>query len=158
MPANSSLNWSCPRISRASRQIPYNKDPMVKDKPPVQVVLPSTPVTLTVLPKTVGTLALAVKDPNAKLGMQVEVAVTVTRQNDYAGEFKLELVLPPNFQGVTADPVVIPAGQNQAKLILKIAANAPVGSRNDLIVRSIVPIKDAITATQEAKLTLNLVK
>jgi hypothetical protein len=131
---------------------------MAKQKQPIQVVLPSSSVTLTVLPKTVGALALAVKDPNAKLGMQVEIDVKVSRQFDYAGEFKLELVLPPNFQGITADPVTIPGGQNEAKMILKIAANAPIGQRNDLVIRAVAPITEKITATQEAKLNLNLVK
>jgi hypothetical protein len=143
---------------RTQMQIPYNKDPMAKQKQPVQVVLPSMPVTLTVLPKAVGTVALAVKDPNAKLGMQVEVGVKITRQFDYAGEFKLELVLPPNFQGIIADPVTIPGGQNEAKMILKIAANAPIGQRNDFIIRAVAPLKEKFTATQEAKLTLNVVK
>jgi hypothetical protein len=143
---------------RTQVQIPYNKDPMAKQKQPIQVVLPSTPVTLTVLPKTVGTLALKVPNPNLRIAEQTEVTVIVTRQYDYAGEFKLELILPSNFKGLSADPVNIPAGQNEAKLMIKAAADAPVGQRTDLIVRATAPIKDAIAATQEAKLTLNVVK
>ncbi|MFL5241476.1 MAG: PPC domain-containing protein [Gemmataceae bacterium] len=143
---------------RTQAQIPYNKDPTAKQKQPTQVVLPSTPVALTILPKTVGAVALKVANANVKLGEQTEVTVTVARQFDYAGEFKLQLVLPQNFKGLAADPVTIPTGQNEAKLIVKAAADAPVGQRTDLIVRAIAPIKDAITATQEAKFTLNIVK
>src|SRR5262249_55442128 len=120
---------------RTQVQIPYNKNPKDKQKQPVQVVLPSTPVTFTVLPKTVGALALNVPNPSLKVGTQIEIVVKVTRQFEYAGEFKVELVLPPNFQGLTADPVTIPADQNEVKIIVKAAANAPLGQRTDLVIR-----------------------
>ena len=52
-------------------------------------------MTLTVLPKTVATVTLATRRRTLKAGAQVEVVVKVTRQFDYAGEFKVQLVLPP---------------------------------------------------------------
>ena len=43
------------------------------------------------------------------------MVVKVARQFDYAGEFKVELVLPPNVKGVAADEVTIPAGPERGE-------------------------------------------
>ena len=55
-------------VLRGTAQIPMEKDPRQGQKQPTNVVLPSTPVTLTVLPKTLGTVALAPPNPTAKIG------------------------------------------------------------------------------------------
>jgi len=144
-------------VLRTQTQLPYNKDPNNKQKPPVNVVLPATPVTLTVLPKNVGTVAVSVPNANVKAGTEIEVVVKITRLFDYAGEFKVELVPPANVQGVSAQPVTIPAGQNEAKLILKADAAAAPGARNDLVVRATAML-DKLATTQEAKFNVTVVK
>jgi hypothetical protein len=83
--------------------------------------------------------------------------VKVTRLFDFAGEFKVELVLPPNAQGVSAEPVTIPAGKDEAKLILKADAAAAPGARNDLVVKATGMIDKTVT-TQEAKFNVTVVK
>ena len=143
---------------RGSAQIPFNKDPMAKQKPNVNVLLPAAPTIITVLPKQVATLSLANAAVTGKPGAQSEVVVKVARQQDYAGEFKVQLVLPANIKGVSADEVTIPAGQNEGKLIVKIAADAAPGNRPDLIVRATAMQNGNVPTPHETKLSVNVVK
>jgi hypothetical protein len=145
-------------VLRCSSPIPFNKDPKNAQKPPINVVLPSTPVTLTVLPKQVGTLALATPNPMLKIGANSEVVVKVTRMYEFAGEFNVQLVMPANAQGITADAVTIPAGKDEAKIVLKAAANVAPGARNDLIVRAVAMVNGNVPTTHELKFALNVVK
>jgi hypothetical protein len=143
---------------RTSSAIPYNKDPMAKERPPANVVQPGTPVALIVLPKTVATLALANAAPSAKPGAQAEVVLRVTRQADYAGDFKVQLVLPKDTKGISAADVTIPAGKNEAKLVVKVAADAPPGNRADLIVRATGTLNGNVPVPHEVKFNFNVVK
>jgi hypothetical protein len=145
-------------VFRTQTQIPYNKDPKAAQKPPVNVVLPSAPVALTVLPKTVATVTASVPNANVKAGAATEVIVKVARQFEYAGEFKVALVLPPNVAGVSADEVTIPAGMDEVKLVLKAAADAAAGPRADLLVRATAMFNGNVAVTQEAKFTVTVVK
>ena len=145
-------------VLKVTTVYPYNKDPMAKQKQPANVVLPSTPVTITVLPKAVATLALAAPNVTAKLGSATEVVVKVTRQFGYDGEFKVQLVVPPAVQGVTAAEVVIPAGKDEAKLILMVPATAAPGNRAGLIVRATAMYNGTLPIVHDAPLTVNVVK
>src|SRR5262249_6962884 len=89
-------------------QVPYAKDPMAKQKQPTNIIYPSTPLSITVLPKAVATVTAMVPNPNFKVGTPSEVVVKVQRINDYAGELKVQLVLPQGTAGIAADEVVIP--------------------------------------------------
>ena len=140
---------------------PFVRDPMAKPKPPpvnINLVEPSLPLTITVLPRTVGKLALATPNPTLKAGAQVEVVVKVERLYDYAGEFKVSLVPPANVKDVSAAEVVIPAGKDEATLVLKAPAGAAPGGRNDLIVRAVAMVGANTPATQEVKFNLNVTK
>jgi hypothetical protein len=148
-------------LRATAAQVPFTKDPANKVKPPPLplVVQASTPITITVLPKSVATVALTVPNPNVKAGTQGDVVVKVTRQFGYDGEFKVELVLPPTAaKGVVADPVVIPAGKDEAKLVLKAAADAAPGARNDLVVRATATYNGKVLVVHEAKFNVNVVK
>jgi hypothetical protein len=145
-------------VLKGTTQYPYNKDPKAPQKPPANVVMPSTPVTITVLPKTVATLALSAPNPTAKVGAATELVVKVTRQYGYDGEFKVQLVVPPNVQGVTAADVVIPAGQDEAKLMLAVPATAAPGNRAGLIVRATAMYNGTLPVVHDAPLTVNVVK
>jgi hypothetical protein len=144
-------------VLRTQSQIPFNKDPKAPQKPPTIVVLPSAPVTLTVLPKAVATLALSNAAPTVKAGGETELVLKVTRQFNYEGEFKVQLVLPPNVQGVEAAEVTIPAGQNEVKLVLKSPADAAAGNRADLIVRATATV-NGTAIVHDVKLNVNVVK
>jgi hypothetical protein len=142
-------------VLRTQTQMPYNKDPMAKQKPNTIVVLPSLPVTLTILPKSLATLALSTPNVTVKLGKDAEVMVRVTRQYGYDGEFKVQVVLPPTAKGVQIADAVIPAGKDEAKLIVK-AGTMPVNLSN-LIVRATAMYQSHAT-THEVKLNVNVVK
>src|SRR5262249_13838898 len=116
---------------RGVAQIPYNKDPKAKEKPNINVLQPATALMVTVLPQQVATLSVSNANPALKIGDQTELVVRVARMHDYTGEFKVQLVVPPNIKGVAADPITIPAGKDEAKLILKAPKDAAAGSRPD---------------------------
>src|SRR5262249_62092199 len=105
--------------------------------PLTQVMLPSVPVTLTVVPAQVATVAVNNANPSIKPGGQTEVLVKVNRTQGYAGAFQVQLVLPANVQGVTAEAVAMPAGQNEAKLLLEAGPGAAPGNRATLTVRAV---------------------
>jgi hypothetical protein len=84
--------------------------------------------------------------------------VKLSRLNDYDGPFKLQLVLPPNLKGLGADDVAVPAGQNEAKLVLKAPSDAAPGNRQNLVVRADAVLSGDVTLTHEAKINVNVVK
>ncbi len=133
---------------------PISPDPKGK---PVNTILPSNPVTLTVLPKQVATLSVDNANPQLKLGAEVVVLVNVARQFEYADTFKVTL-LPENANGVTATDVVIPAGQNQAKLTLKVPANAAGGARANLTIRAVAVVNGNVMLNHDVKINVNVVK
>jgi hypothetical protein len=142
-------------VLRTETQMPYNKDPMAKQKPNTLVVLPSAPATLTVLPKAVANLSLSTPNATVKTSKEAEVVVRVNRLYGYNGEFKVQVVLPPGAKGAQIGDVVIPAGKNEAKLIIKAGA-MPVNLPN-LIVRATAMYQGHAT-THEVKLNVNVVK
>jgi len=144
-------------VLRASAQVPFNKDPKGQ-KQPINVVLPSTPVSLTVLPKQVATVTLSNANPAVKVGAQTDVVVSVARMYDYAGPFKVQLVLPASATGVTADDVTIPAGKNEAKLVLKAPAKAAEGNRANLTVRLTALVNGTVPTVHNATINVNVVK
>jgi hypothetical protein len=138
--------------------VPFNKDASAKQKPETASVLPSSPLTLTVLPKQVATLSVNNANPTLKAGAQAELIVKVARQFDFTGEFKVQLVAPPGVQGVSAQPVVIPAGKDEAKLVLQAAANAAPGNRANLPIQAVALIQPNVPLTHEVKINVNITK
>jgi hypothetical protein len=145
-------------VLRTSSQVPFNRDPKAPQKQPTNIVLPTTPLALTVVPRVVGTLAVATPNPTLKAGGELPLTIKVTRLFDYAGEFKVVLAPPDAVKDVTAAEVVIPAGKDEATLVLKAPAEAAAGGRNDLVVRATAVVNDKVTTTQEVKFNLNVVK
>jgi hypothetical protein len=124
----------------------------------VNVVMPSTPLVLVVLPKQVARLTVSNPNLPVKLGNKAEVVVRVNRQFDYEGEFKVELILPPNVQGVAAAPVVIPAGQNEAKLVIEVPDGVPLGGRPNLTVRAVATVNGNVAINHDTKINVNVIK
>jgi hypothetical protein len=143
---------------RGFAQIPFNKDPMAKQKPNVNVVQTSTPVLVTVLPKQVAQLSVANANPTVKMGNQVEVVVRVNRLHEYADAFKVKLVLPAGVQGISADDITIPAGQTEAKLLLRVPANAAPGNRPNLTIQAVAMVNGNVPLKHETKINVNVVK
>ena len=145
-------------VLNAIAQTPYNKDPMAKQKPNINIIQPAAPMSITILPNQVATLSVNNANPTLKIGAQMELVVKVSRLNNYAGAFKVQLVLPPNVKGVAAAETAIAAGQNEAKLSLKAPADAAPGNRANLIVRGIATLENNVTLNHDAKINVNIVK
>jgi hypothetical protein len=142
-------------VLHTQTQMPYSKDATAQQKPNTLIVLPSAPVTLTVLPKVLATLSLATPNVTVQVGKEAEVVVRVHRQYGYSGEFKVQVVLPPEAKGVQISDTIIPSGKEETKLIVK-AGPMPVTLPN-LIVRATATYQGHVTV-QEVKLNVNVTK
>ncbi len=125
---------------------------------PVNTIVTSTPVKLTVLPKQVATLSVDNPNPTIKVGADGVILVKVARQFDYADAFKVELILPPNIKGLTADSITIAPGATEAKMTLKIAAGTPIAPLQNLTVRATAIVNTNVTLTHEIKINVNIAK
>jgi hypothetical protein len=144
-------------VLRTTAAVPYNKDPAAKNKQPVQVVQATTPVTLTVVPRELAKLALSNLNPSVKAGAQTPLTLKVTRLFGYGGEFKVQVVLPPGVKGLEIGEVVIPAGKDEAALVLKAEAAAKPGTLANLTVRVSATAFGAVV-NHELKFNVNIVK
>jgi hypothetical protein len=144
-------------VLRTQTQFPFARDPKSNQKPNTPVVLPSAPVTLIVLPKSLATVALSTSSATVKVGKEAEVVVRLTRQNGYEGEFKVEVVLPSNAKGVQIGEAVIPAGKNETKLVVKTVAGAAPVNLGNVIVRA-TAVYQGHPIPHETKLNVNVVK
>jgi hypothetical protein len=124
----------------------------------VNTILISTPVQLTVLPKQVATLSVDNPNPMIKTGANGTILVKVARKYDFTDAFKVELVLPPNVQGVSAADVTIPPGANEVKLVLTIAPDTPPANLQNLAVRATAVVNGNVTLTHEIKINVIVAK
>jgi hypothetical protein len=71
-----------------------------------------------------GQLALELERTScaAAAGQSATIPVRIKRGLNLAGDVKLELVAPPHIHGVSAEPVMIPAGQERGQLRLRFDA------------------------------------
>jgi hypothetical protein len=145
-------------VFRGFAPVPFQRDAKAKQKPNVNAVEPSTACQVTILPKTVANLNVNNGNPAIKQGGQFDLLVRVNRLQDYDGEFKVSLVLPPGVQGVSADPVTIPAGKNEVKLVLRAGTGVTPGQRQNLIVRAIATVNGNVPLTHETKINVNVLK
>lgn len=146
-------------VFHASSPVPFSKDPKAKQKPNLTAVFPSTPCRLTILPKSVVALGVTNANLPVKAGAQAELVVRVNRVNGYDGPLHLSLVLPPGVRGVSADPVTLPAGANETKLLVRVAPGEAPGPRPNLILRAVASLPDNLaTLTHEIKITINVQK
>ena len=125
---------------------------------PVNTLLISTPVQLTVLPKQVATLSVDNVNPTVKAGAETTILVKVARQFDYNDGFKVELILPPNIKGVSADNITIAPGANDAKLTLRVPQGTPPANLQNLTLRATAVVNGNVTLTHETKFNLVIAK
>ncbi len=125
---------------------------------PVNTILPSSPVEVVVLPKQVANLSVDNANPQVKVGGEATIAVRVQRLFDYADAFKVELVLPPNAKGVTAGPITIAPGTNEAKLIVRVPQGTPPMNLQGLTLRAVAVVNGNVELKHETKINVNIVK
>jgi hypothetical protein len=141
-------------VFKSFAPIPVPIGPKTKD---VNVVQCSSPVVVIVLPKQVATLSAAMAGPGLKVGEEAELVVKVARQNGYAGDFKVKLLLPADAKGLSADEATIPAGQNEVKLTVRADDDAAPGPRNNLTIRAIATL-EGVDLAHETKINVNVIK
>ncbi len=124
----------------------------------VNTILISTPVQVTVLPKQVATLTVDNANPTIKTGAEGAISVRVARLFNYDDAFKVELVLPPNAKGLSADKITIAPGTNEAKMTLRIVGGTPPGNLQNLIVRATAVVNGNVTLVHETKINVNIAK
>jgi hypothetical protein len=120
---------------------------------PAGISLPSSPVTVTVVPKAVATVQIGAQ-VNVKPGGKVEVPVTVNRLVNFEGEFKVEVLVPADVKGLSAAEATIAAGANNTTLTLVAAADAPGGAKTVTV--RVTASFDGVPLHQEKKLTVNV--
>ncbi len=97
---------------------------------------PTTPIVVEVLPSPAKLAATVPGAGKVKKGATLEATVKVTRQNGFTGPVTLNLASPPGVNGLSADPVVVPADQAEGKVIIKTTADAPDGKIANVVVRA----------------------
>src|SRR5262249_14510942 len=122
------------------------------------IVQPATPVLLTIVPRQLAKVTLTPQNLTLKAGKETELVVKVARLFDYEGEFKVQLVLPPDVKGLSAMEVTIPADKSEARLVLVADEDAPPGNRTGLSVRATTVVNGTLTVQHDAKLTVNVTK
>ncbi|MFO0811159.1 MAG: PPC domain-containing protein [Gemmataceae bacterium] len=113
---------------------------------------PAPPVTLTVVPASVAILSVTAPPRTVSAGGTAEAIIRVRRQFEYAGEFRLTLA---EANGVTMAETVLPAGKDEVRATLSVAADAKPGPRV-LVLQAIAPLAAGITASHEAKFNINV--
>lgn len=145
-------------VIRGTAQVPYQKDPMGKQKQPVPVDAFASPIAIRILPTAVAKLNVTNLPNNTlKVGDTGEILVKVERQYDYRGEFKVKLEFPPGTMGLTAPEVTIPANQDTVKLPLQAAGDAKPGSIANATITVTALYANQYPIVHEAKINLNVV-
>lgn len=125
---------------------------------PVNTILNSSPVELTILPKQVANLSVDNGNPSIKAGAEAAITVKVARLFDYADAFKVELVLPQGAKGIDAAGITIAPGANEAKLTLKVPADTAPTQIQNIIIRAVAVVNGNVPLTHETKINVNITK
>jgi hypothetical protein len=141
-------------VIRGEAQVQQNKG---KRNVPTSLVQASEPITLTVLARQLAKIAVTPETPTVTAGKETEVVVKVTRMGDFQGKLRLQLVAPKGM-GISAEEVVVPAGKNEAKLVLKVSGKAPQGEKRELLMRATATGKDGTPITQDVKFNVQVAK
>lgn len=86
----------------------------VNQREQISLIIGPGPLTVEAEPATI---AVATESP-------VDVTVRLDRDEPTPGPVRLELVVPRHIRGVTAEPIVVPAGATEGKLQIRFAADA----------------------------------
>jgi hypothetical protein len=145
-------------VLRGTAQFQFEKAPKAQ-KVNTGLVQPSAPIFVTVIPAQMGAFTPSMANPNIKVGASGELVVKVTRLNGYTGEYKLKLVLPANVKGITVADAVIPAGKDECKFVVQVAADAAPGNIQGLVIQTSAMFDEKTPVTQEVKFQgFNVVK
>ncbi|TWT40715.1 Chromosome partition protein Smc [Thalassoglobus neptunius] len=97
---------------------------------------PSTPIVIEVLTGPVKLSAKANNGGKLKPGESLEIPVTVTRRNGFAGPLTLTIFPTTDQSPLACDPVEIPADQTTATLTVRATESASAGKVSNVVVRA----------------------
>jgi hypothetical protein len=137
-------------VLQGNSQIPFNKDPKAKQKPNVQMVETSQPVTTTAYRKVVA-VSLAPETVQLKPGGEQTVTLKLNRQHGYQGQLQVQLQGLPN--GVSVANVNVAEKVDEAKLVFKSAKNTAATKGTAVTVR-VIGTFGPINLTTEGKVTV----
>jgi hypothetical protein len=144
-------------VLRGVSQVAFVKDPMGKQKQNVPAEAFGAPIPVLVIPGSVAKLTPgALPNNTLKIGTPGELVVKVERQHDFAGPIKVKFEPPKGVTGVTAEEVTIPAGKDEAKLVLKAAKDAKPGAVTGATITATALYGGKYTLTQEAKVNFTV--
>ena len=124
---------------------------------PVNTILISTPIKLTGRSRS-RRCRWTMPTRRSRPGADGTIGSSRSLGNSTTPTRKIELVLPPNVKGVTGEPITIAAGQNEAKMILRIAKDTPPANLQNLTIRATAVINGNVTLTHETKINVNVAK
>lgn len=148
-----------PVAVRGQVALPFNKDPMAKDKPNTSRVEWAQPVVIRVVPKELAKVTVPPPAP-VKKGSKGEVALGLERLHGYTGPLHVALIPPPGDlgKGLRITVADVAPGQKETKISVEAAADAAPGVRKDLKVKitgqwanGSVPISQEAAFTVEVK-------
>jgi hypothetical protein len=147
-------------VLKGVAQVPFVKDPMSKQKGPnVPAEEFSEPIVVNVIPSSVAKLSVTNLPNNTlKLGAKGELTVKVERQHNFTGEFKVKLTLPKGVERVTVADATIPAGKDEAKLVVEADDDAKPGAVTDATITVTAKYDGKHPITHETKVTFTLAK
>jgi hypothetical protein len=117
---------------------------------------PTAPVVIVVHPAPVKLTAEVPNGGNLKPGEPLEVKVKIARQNGFVGPVTLTLPAVPGGEGISAEPVVIPADQSEGVLPIRATEAAQGGAVPLAVIRG--EMEFAGQAAVDVPVTLNVNK
>ena len=102
----------------------------------IEIFPPSAPIVLEVKPAPVALAAAVGNGGTLKRGEKLEIKVTVTRINGFAGPVKLSFPLPPGVAGLAGPEVPVAADKNEAVIPIQAAADATEGQLPNLVIHA----------------------
>jgi hypothetical protein len=134
-------------ILRGTGAYPFNKDPKAKEKPNINLIEPSNPITVLIRPAPVN-MTVNNKGGALKQGGSLEIEVSIVRQNGCTGPISLSLVSGAQLK-LSAAPVSVDAAQTQAKMVIQAGKDSPPGDAIPLVVRAAASIRGELIEADE---------
>lgn len=139
---------------KATATIQYDRGNKKTRPATVEYALP--PITVEVLPTALAKVTIPAT-PAIKAGSTGVLLVRVERLNQYTGDYKIKVTLPPTAKGITIAEGTIAPNQNEIKIPIQVAADAPAGPLANIpvTITGTYAGKHPITAQATTNLTID---
>ncbi len=137
---------------------PINPKQPAKGNVPANITQISMPVSVTIVPKSLGKMTALPAAAKVSVGKNVEITVKFARAYDLPLSLKVEAILPPNLKGVTVKDAIIKPGEEEVKLVFSAAPDATIGATPVITLRATAMFNDMVPIVHETKMTLAITK